>query len=1017
MKKVLKITGITLAALVLLAFLLPFVFKAKILALAKTEINKNLEARVEFKDLNLSIFRHFPKLSVALDDVSVAGIKSFDRDTLLSAKRVDVSVNLMSLFGGKKMKIYGVFLEAPRIYALVNKDGKANWEITKDDTATTTASDSSSLNIELEKYSIKDGYVYYKDESSDMSAEIEGLDHEGSGNFTQDVFTLTTTTKTTSANFTYAAIPYLVKAQTGIDADFEIDNKTGKYGFKNAAIAVNDLKLLVDGFLKLDNDSTYTMDIAFDAPSNEFKNFLSLVPAIYKTDFDKLKTSGTAAFKGFVKGTYSPQQMPAYKVDLQVKDGFFKYPDLPQPVKNIQIAAQLANPDGVPDHAIIDITKGHVEMGAEPFDFKLLFKNPETAKYLDAVVKGNINLAELSKFVKLDAGTRLSGSLSADAYAKGNLSALEQQKGPFSAGGFFNITNLFYSAKDFPQPVQNGNFKIEIDNTGGIADATNINVSTGHVEIGKDPLDFSLRVSKPVSDVNFSGHAKGRFTLDNTKQFTDLEPGTSVKGLLAADLNFSGSKAYIDKKNYDRIQTSGTVDLSDVHYVSKDYPEGVSIKTAQFGFTPQTVVLKNMEGQFQKTNFTANGALNNMIAYALRNEELKGTVNVTADKINLNDWMGTEADTTATSTASSEPFAVPANINLLVNAKADQVQYDQVDYNNVKGALLVKDETVHLQNVQTEALGGSMAFDGSYSTRQSKAKPDISLNYNIKDVDVQKAFFAYNTVQKLMPVGRFLSGKLSSQFNMTGKLNGDMFPDLNSLTGKGNLLLLQGVLSKFGPLDKLASTLNVTELKDVSLKDIKSHFEFANGKVLVKPFDVKVKDIAMQIGGMHGFDQGIDYIIGMKVPRKYLGSAGNTLVNNLAAQATAKGIPVALADVVDLNVKMGGSISNPVIKTDLKQAAGDATKEMKEQATAFVQQKIDSTRQTVKDSLTVVKKQVVNDVKAEIGKQIFGAKDSTQNGASMQNTKEKATETLKNTFGGLLKKKKSNKTDSSTVNK
>ena len=173
----------------------------------------------------------------------------------------------------------------------------------------------------------------------------------------------------------------------------------------------------------------------------------------------------------------------------------------------------------------------------------------------------------------------------------------------------------------------------------------------------------------------------------------------------------------------------------------------------------------------------------------------------------------------------------------------------------------------------------------------------------------------------------------------------------------------------------------------------------------------------MQIGGMHGFDQGIDYIIGMKVPRKYLGSAGNTLVNNLAAQATAKGIPVALADVVDLNVKMGGSISNPIIKTDLKQAAGDATKEMKEQATAFVQQKIDSTRQTVKDSLTVVKKQVVNDVKAEIGKQIFGAKDSTQNGAPIQNTKEKATETLKNTFGGLLKKKKSNKSDSSSVNK
>ena len=313
-------------------------------------------------------------------------------------------------------------------------------------------------------------------------------------------FTLSTKTKTSTANFTYANIPYLVNTKTGIDADFEIDNKTSKYSFKNAAISVNDLKLVVDGFMQLDNDSTYSMDIKFDAPSNEFKNILSLVPAIYKTDFEKLKTGGTAAFKGFVKGVYSPRQLPAYKVDLAVKDGFFQYPDLPQPVKNIQLTAQLANPDGVMDHTVVDITKGHLEMGGEPFDFRLLFRSPETIRYLDAVVKGKLNLAEVSKFLKLDAGTKLSGLVWADVFAKGNLSAIEQQNGAFQAGGFLDIKNLFYSSKDFPQPVQNGNFKIQVDNTGGIADATVINISQGHLEVGKDPVDFTLKLNKPVSD-------------------------------------------------------------------------------------------------------------------------------------------------------------------------------------------------------------------------------------------------------------------------------------------------------------------------------------------------------------------------------------------------------------------------------------------------------------------------------------------------------------------------------------
>ncbi|MGN6401026.1 MAG: hypothetical protein ACTHMD_11270, partial [Flavisolibacter sp.] len=630
--------------------------------------------------------------------------------------------------------------------------------------------------------------------------------------------------------------------------------------------------------------------------------------------------------------------------------------------------------------------------------------NPETNKYIDAVVKGKLNLVDVGKFIKLDAGTKLSGLVVADAFVKGNLSAIENQKGPFSAGGFFNISNLYYASKAFVHPVQNGNFKIQLENSGGIADATTINVSSGHVEVANDPFDFSLKITRPVSAVDFSGTAKGKFTLDNISQFTTLEPGTSIKGIMDADISISGSKADIDKKNYERINTTGVVNLSKVNYVSKDYPGGVQIKTAQFKFNPQNVALNNFNGSFQNTNFAAAGVLKNMIAYALHNEELQGTVNVSADKMNLNDWMGT--DTVTTGTTSTAPFLVPANMNITVNAKAGAVKYDKVTYNNVQGSLLLNDETVRLQNVQTEALDGSVTFDGSYSTKQNKEKPDISLSYDIKNVDVQKAFYAYNTMQKLMPLGKFLAGKLSSQFSMTGKLNGDMFPDLSSLTGNGNLLLIQGALSKFQPLDKLASTLNVEALKDVSLKDIKSHFEFANGKVLVKPFHVKLKNIDMEIGGMHGFDQSLDYIIGMKVPRKYLGSGGNALINNLAAQANSKGIPVSLSDVIDLNVKMGGTITDPVLKTDLKQAAGDVTQELKQQASAFVQAKADSAKQTIKDSLTAVKKQMVEDVKGELVKQLTGSKDSTGKGASLQDTKEKAAETLKNTFGNLFKKKK-----------
>jgi hypothetical protein len=212
--------------------------------------------------------------------------------------------------------------------------------------------------------------------------------------------------------------------------------------------------------------------------------------------------------------------------------------------------------------------------------------------------------------------------------------------------------------------------------------------------------------------------------------------------------------------------------------------------------------------------------------------------------------------------------------------------------------------------------------------------------------------------------------------------------------------LIEGLLKKFAPLEKLANALQIDHLKSITLKDVKQYIEFANGKVLVKPFNVKINDIEMKIGGMHGFDQSLDYIIEMKVPRKYLGNEGNNLVNGLITQATSKGIPVKLSDMVDLSVKMGGSITSPSIKIDLQKVVGDAADELKEQAKDFAQQKIDSAKARAKDTLTAIKNNVKEEVKEKLLEQVFG-KDTTKTNNPADTSKKKADplkDKLKNIF-------------------
>jgi hypothetical protein len=881
LKKILKISLIVFLILIVAAFAIPLLFKDKIIAKVKTEINKNVLARVDFKDVDISLFRHFPKLSVGMEKLQVMGIAEFEKDTLLSSENLDVSLNLMSVISGSEMKIYAMDVVKPRIHAIVTKDGDANWNITKEDSTTSTDTAAAKpFSLDLQRYSISDGYINYRDDQANMSAEITNLNHEGSGDFTSDLFMLKTKTTADAVSFNYANIPYLAGAKVSIASDFQIDNKTNKYQFEAGDIVLNNLKLGTKGFFQIVDDSSYAMDIAFNAPSTEFKDILSLVPVIYKNDFDKVKASGTTKFDGFVKGVYGGTQMPAYNLNLSIDNGSFQYTDLPKPIRNVNVVLNASNPDGVMDHAVLHVSKGHLEMDRLPFDFGVLVKDPVSDMFVDGFAKGTLDLTQITQFVKLSAGTKLSGLIKADMQAKGRLSAIEKQQ-------------------------------------------------------------------------------------------------------------------------YDQFYAAGTVAVNGLQYASTDYPDGVKVNNLFMKFNPRNIEISDFDGAYKKTNFSASGEIVDLLPYMLKNKTLRGTMQLKADNMDLNSWMGTTSDTSVHNTEASAPFAVPANLDFRIGAAVSRLIYDKLEIQNLKGNLVMADEKVSVQNVSGDALDGTMVINGSYSTKYSKKKPEISFDYDVRGLNVQKTFMAFNTVQKLMPVGQFLAGNLTSQLSVNGRLGDNMMPDLNSLTGEGNILLIQGLLKKFAPLEKLADALNVNQLRELTLRDIKNHIEFTDGRVLVKPFNVKVNDIQMQIGGMHGFNQSLDYLIDLKMPRALMGSKGNDYVNNLVSQVNNKGIPLKLGDEVNLQVKLGGSIKSPVLKMDLKELAKSTTEQLKEQAIGFAKAKIDSAKLTVKDSINSIKKSLAKDLQEELRKRIAGNKDSS--GTSRSNNIDSTRKRLENTGKGLLK--------------
>ena len=97
-KSILRIIFFLLIGIILAGVLIPFVYKDKIVQYLKQATNKNINATVDFKDADISVFSSFPSLRITIDSLSVVGQDTFDGIVLYASPETAVDLNLASLF-------------------------------------------------------------------------------------------------------------------------------------------------------------------------------------------------------------------------------------------------------------------------------------------------------------------------------------------------------------------------------------------------------------------------------------------------------------------------------------------------------------------------------------------------------------------------------------------------------------------------------------------------------------------------------------------------------------------------------------------------------------------------------------------------------------------------------------------------------------------------------------------------------------------------------------------------------
>lgn len=465
MKRTQKIIVIASAIIVLLVgslLALPYLFKDRIIEMVKEEVNNNLNAKVDFNDnVSLSLLKHFPNLSVGVNNIVVEGLGAFEGDTLLSVGSMKLNLNFKEFYFNNKAVVTGLSLKHPELH-LVARDTLYNWDVLleSDDT-----SGELSPGSDFEKIIIQDGRFRYTDSLSEILVDIQDIDATLKGTFYNDIFDCVTNFTTSHVVVSYENIPYIDGLSIHGDATVAADIERYAYTFKENQFYAGDLLIKMDGGIKYINDDDLDFDLHFKSSDEKFKAFLSLIPTLYRNDLPEFNADGLAGIEASFKGVYSDSLFPAYHLDLKVKDGSLSYQANAEPLKNINLALNISCPDGEFDHAVVDLKHLKFSLKNEPFTTRMLLKTIESDPFIDASVQGKIHLRDFAEFIPKDAGILMQGDISADAAFRGNYSATQNPRGDnFSASGNLSASNIAYKSSAYPEQINVSKAQLTFNN-------------------------------------------------------------------------------------------------------------------------------------------------------------------------------------------------------------------------------------------------------------------------------------------------------------------------------------------------------------------------------------------------------------------------------------------------------------------------------------------------------------------------------------------------------------------------
>jgi hypothetical protein len=408
----------------------------------------------------------------------------------------------------------------------------------------------------------------------------------------------------------------------------------------------------------------------------------------------------------------------------------------------------------------------------------------------------------------------------------------------------------------------------------------------------------------------------GKLDLEDVHSFLPTNYFQKITGNADIDISFENRFTQLKKitaKDFIHSTVQGNIVFSNVLLQLRENENMLENLSGDLRFDNLVIHTDNLTGILKGNLFELKGKIENVFPYILDNESrLRINANVYLSELDMDKLFAKEGKSVRKNreTTQEQELLFPANIDFDFAFKMDKLSYNRFKALNTEGKATLSKNVLLLENLQINTCDGKVQATGSIAQTSNK---DFLLKCEaeLSDINIQKLFSAFGNFGQKNLTDKNIRGITSSHVTFRAMLHKNITLEPNSIVSVIDVVIKNGELNDFSPLESLSRFIALNELKNVRFATLENRIHIENSTINIPTMEINSSALNLSLTGKHTFSGNIDYRIKLLLK--------DLLSKKIKAVTQTENFGEVVDDhtgEVYLHLLATGNMDNPVFKWD-----------------------------------------------------------------------------------------------------